>query len=108
MMFSWGVAWGQTVIKSGDFLTLSPHSYTADLEITLGDDTWLVSTSQFQGGVFYLGCNSNNNAKGLLSTQWTDVIEALQTHLGSFDAASKHAYAMRLQLDSPMQNHHII
>ena len=104
MMFSWGVAWGQTVIKSGDFLTLSPHSYTADLEITLGDDTWLVSTSQFQGGVFYLGCNSNNKAKGLLSTQWTDVIEALQTHLGSFAAASKHAYAMRLQLDSPMQN----
>ena len=79
-----GSVWGQEVLKSGDFRKLSAYSYTADKEVVVGNDTWLVSTSQYNGGVFYLGCNNNNAAKGLLSDKWTDVIAAIKSQDASF------------------------
>lgn len=94
-----GSVWGQEVLKSGDFRKLSAYSYTADKEVVVGNDTWLVSTSQYNSGVFYLGCNSNNAAKGLLSDKWTDVIAAIKSQDASFKEENNHAYAMRLQLN---------
>lgn len=94
-----GSVWGQEVLKSGDFRKLSAYSYTADKEVVVGNDTWLVSTSQYNSGVFYLGCNSNNAAKGLLSDKWTDVIAAVKSQDASFKEENNHAYAMRLQLN---------
>lgn len=94
-----GSVWGQEVLKSGDFGKLSAYSYTADKEVVVGNDTWLVSTSQYNGGVFYLGCNSKNAAKGLLSDKWTDVIAAIKSQDASFKEENNHAYAMRLQLN---------
>ena len=47
-----GSVWGQEVLKSGDFRKLSAYSYTADKEVVVGNDTWLVSTSQYNASVF--------------------------------------------------------
>ena len=100
-----GNAWGQEVLKSGNFKDLSSYSYTADKTVEVGEDTWLVSTSQLNSGIFYLGCNKSNKEKGFLnSSTWGDVITAIQTQNSSFDAASDNAYAMRLKLDGPMKN----
>lgn len=100
-----GSSWGQEVLKSGNFKDLSSYSYTADKTVEVGEDTWLVSTSQLNSGTFYLGCNSKNEEKGFLnSSTWGDVITAIQTQNSSFDAASDNAYAMRLKLDGPMKN----
>lgn len=100
-----GNSWGQEVLKSGNFKDLSSYSYTADKTVEVGEDTWLVSTSQLNSGTFYLGCNSSNKEKGFLnSSTWGDVITAIQTQNSSFDAASDNAYAMRLKLDGPMKN----
>ncbi len=73
-----GSVWGQEVLKSGDFRKLSAYSYTADKEVVVGNDTWLVSTSQYNASVFYLGCNSKNAAKGLLMINGLDVIAAIK------------------------------
>ncbi len=94
-----GSVWGQEVLKSGDFRKLSAYSYTADKEVVVGNDTWLVSTSQYNASVFYLGCNSKNAAKGLLSDKWADVIAAIKNQDASFKENTDHAYAMRLQLN---------
>ena len=100
-----GSSWGQEVLKSGNFKDLSSYSYTADKTVEVGEDTWLVSTSQLNSGIFYLGCNKSNKEKGFLnSSTWGDVITAIQTQNSSFDAASDNAYAMRLKLDGPMKN----
>lgn len=104
MLLSSSWAWGQTVLKSGDFVSLSSHSYAADKELVLGDDTWLVSSSQEYGNVFYLGTNASNANNGILSDKWTDIVDALRTELGSFAATTKHAYAMRLQLNEALSN----
>ena len=94
----------QKELASGDFLTLSPFGYTADKEIALGNDSWLVSTSQYNSNVFYLGVNSKNTDKGLLSDKWADVIAAIKAQKDDFDATTTHAYAMRLQLAAPFEN----
>lgn len=99
-----GQARAQKELASGDFQTLSAYSYMADKEIALGDDRWLVSTSQYNSKVFYLGVNTKNTDKGLLSDKWTDVIAAIKAQKDDFDATTTHAYAMRLQLAAPFEN----
>ena len=87
----------EKVLTSGDFAGLAAFSYTADKSIDMGDDAWLVSTSQLSAKVFYLGCNTNSQANGILSaSSWGDVISAIKGVVTSFDEKTKHAYAMQL------------
>lgn len=59
--------WGQSeVLKSGNFNEgLSFYSYEQDKKISLGEDTWFISTSQYDNINFSLGCNKEE--MGLLS-----------------------------------------
>lgn len=90
--------WGQSeVLKSGNFNEgLSFYSYEQDKKISLGEDTWFISTSQYDNTNFYLGCNKEE--MGLLSDSWDDVVTAIKTVKPDFRKNKEHAYAMRLQL----------
>ena len=90
--------WGQSeVLKSGNFNVGLPfYSYEQDKKITLGEDTWFISTSQYDKINFYLGCNEEK--KGFLSDSWDDVVTAIKTVKPDFRETKEHAYAMRLQL----------
>ena len=99
-----GNSWGQIdTIYSCDFYSLSTYSYSLNHTATLNGKDWLISTSQYNGGVFYLGCNSSNSAKGVLAGAaatnpnntgvWDDVISILTTVDGQYSAAAQ-AYAM--------------
>lgn len=87
----------EKVLTSGDFSGLETFGYVADKPIDMGDDSWLVSTSQLNSKVFYLGCNSSHQSKGILSaSSWGDVIPAIKGVVNSFDEKTNHAYAMQL------------
>ena len=90
--------WGQSeVLKSGNFNEgLSFYSYEQDKKISLGEDTWFISTSQYDNTNFFLGCNKEE--MGLLSDSWDDVVTAIKTVKPDFRKNKEHAYAMRLQL----------
>lgn len=93
---------GQTrdyaVLYSADFTTVETHSYTQNKTFTLSDKSWTASVSQVNGGVFYLGCNSNNASKGILNNNST--FSAVVTALKAADATynsnytTAHAYAL--------------
>ena len=62
---------------SCSFTDVATHSYTQNKAFTLETKNWTASVSQVSGGVFYLGCNSNNAAKGILN----DNVDAIATTL---------------------------
>ncbi|MDE7378194.1 MAG: chitobiase/beta-hexosaminidase C-terminal domain-containing protein [Paraprevotella sp.] len=64
------------VLASGDFNTLPNFSYAADKELTVGEDSWMISYGQRNSGVFYLGFNKTYT----LSSKWDDVKAAMSKH----------------------------
>lgn len=66
------------VLASGDFSKLSTFNYAQDKELTVGEDNWMISYGQHNGGTFYLGFNQTGKT---LTANWNDVTEAL-TNLG--------------------------
>lgn len=63
------------VLASGDFNTLPNFSYTADKELTVGEDSWAISYGQRNSGTFYLGYNKTYT----LSNKWDDVKAVIKT-----------------------------
>lgn len=99
-LFSATNSWGQTYdeLYSADFTTVATHSYTQNKTFTLSNKSWTASVSQVNGGVFYLGCNSNNASKGVLNVNSTfsDVVSALCNEDATYNTnkTTAHAYAL--------------
>ena len=89
---------GDTLYSSGQFSSVSTHSYTQNKTFTLSSKSWAASVSQVNGSVFYLGCNSNNASKGQLqnNTTFTAVFNALKAADSHYNSnySSCHAYAL--------------
>ena len=102
----WG-AEGDVLYNSGTFHT-GNVSYTLNGTLTKSSKTWTMSSYQINSSTFYLGCNSNNAAKGILagtetgnpnkSGAWNDVIAALKSASSWYNTnyATAHAYAMSM------------
>ena len=85
-------------LYSATFTDVATHSYTQNKTFTLNGKSWTASVSQVNGGVFYLGCNSNNASKGVLNNNSTfaDVVTALRSNDETYNASytTAHAYAL--------------
>ena len=99
-MLSGATVWGQSYeeLYSADFTSVATHSYTQNKTFTLSGKSWTASVSQVNGGVFYLGCNSNNAAKGILNNNSTfsSVVTALCDADATYNSnkTTAHAYAL--------------
>ena len=103
------VGWGQsretrdyTALYSADFRTVANHSYTQNKTFTLNGKSWTASVSQVASNVFYLGCNSNNAAKGILNNNSTFSAEvaALRAADATYNTNYTTAHAYALQFDN--------
>lgn len=100
LVLSIGNAWADayTQLYSADFTSVATHSYTQNKTFTLGGKSWTSSVSQVNGGVFYLGCNSNNASKGVLNNNATfsSVVTALCSadDVYNTNKTTAHAYAL--------------
>ena len=85
-------------IYSATFTEVATHSYTQNKTFTLNEKGWKASVSQVNGGVFYLGCNSSNAAKGILNDNddFSSVVTSLKNNDNIYNTnyATAHAYAM--------------
>ena len=85
-------------LYSANFTTVGDHSYTQNKTFTLSEKSWIASVSQVNAGVFYLGCNSNNAAKGILNSNndFADVVTALAAADATYNTnkTTAHAYAL--------------
>ena len=85
-------------LYSATFTDVATHSYTQNKTFTLSSKGWTASVSQVNGGVFYLGCNSNNASKGVLNdnSTFSSVVTALRGEDATYntDYATAHAYAL--------------
>ena len=98
-VLSIGQVWADyNELYSCDFTSVATHSYTQNKTFTLNEKSWTASVSQVNGGVFYLGCNSNNASKGVLNNNST--FSAIAAALATSDATyntnktTAHAYAL--------------
>jgi len=96
-----GSSWATDYVElySADFSTVAQHSYTQNKTFTLSEKSWTASVSQVDNnGVFYLGCNSNNSAKGVLNnnTTFSSVVTALCSADATYNSnkTTAHAYAL--------------
>ena len=94
-----GNAWGaEAEVYSADFTSVETHSYTQNKTFTLNSKSWTSSVSQVSSKVFYLGCNSNNKAKGVLNdnSTFSEIVTALKSVDSKYSAnvSTAHAYAM--------------
>ncbi|MDR2010714.1 MAG: T9SS type A sorting domain-containing protein [Bacteroidales bacterium] len=99
------------ILYSATFTSVSAYSYALNKNITIDQKNWTISSSQQNGGVFYLGCNSGNSAKGILGGTatvnpnsngfWDDVIDAW---ILEDDMASNSVQAYALMFDNAYDN----
>ena len=86
-------------LYTADFTSVATHSYTQNKTFTLNGKDWTASVSQVNNGVFYLGCNQNNAAKGILNNNSTFSAEvtALKAADATYNAnfTTAHAYALQ-------------
>ena len=92
---------GQSYVElynSGSFTEVATHSYTQNKTFTLAEKSWTASVSQVNSSIFYLGCNSNNSAKGVLNNNSTfsSVVTALRSADATYNTnyTTAHAYAL--------------
>ena len=89
------VSAANAVVYDGDFVDdLTTFSYTQNKELTVKNVNWIASVAQYNGGVFYLGCNSNNAEKGILSNNTDATMQEIVTALGANYTTDEHAYVI--------------
>jgi len=80
------------------FTEVATHSYTQNKTFTLNGKSWKSSVSQVNAGVFYLGCNSNNESKGILNnnSDFSDIVTALAAEDATYrdNKTTAHAYSL--------------
>lgn len=93
-------------LYSANFLLVETHAYTQNKTFTLSEKSWKASVSQFNSGVFYLGCNSNNAAKGVLNdnSDFADVVSALAAADATYNTNKTTAHAYALLFDNAYNN----
>ncbi len=75
-----------------DFVkNVSTFSYTQNKSLNVNNVPWMVSVGQYNSNVFYLGCNSSNATKGVLSNNTDTVITEVVSALGTkYTAVNMH------------------
>ena len=94
------------VLYSCNFTDVETHSYTQNKTFTLNEKAWTASVSQVSGGVFFLGCNSGNAAKGILNDNSTfaDIVAALKANDSPYNSGYTTAHAYALLFDNAYDN----
>lgn len=94
-VLGFGMSWAQSQLYTCDFTSVSPFSYAQNKTFSLGGKQWKASVAQVNSGVFYLGCNSSNAAKGVLNDNgdFADVYAAVAAEDDNVTNTS-HEYAL--------------
>ena len=108
-----------TTLYTGTFTNLTAYSYTTNKSLTISNNnisgSFTISSSQENGNVFYLGCNSNNAARGVLAgtgndnpsknnDTWSGIIAGIKSQSSRYNDnySTDHAYAM--MMDNEFEN----